>query len=132
MTSGNTYTEARSLISSNTSYGGYYNYCAASAGTVCNGTTEQDATQSICPAGWELPTFDEMNGITSYVSAFSPVYSGYYYNGSLSGTGSYGDWWSATANRSNGQYYLLYRNGSLKTSNDDKSYGDSVRCVRSS
>ena len=132
LTSGNTYTEARSLISSNTSYGGYYNYCAASAGTVCNGTTEQDATQSICPAGWELPTFDEMNGITSYVSAFSPVYSGYYYDGSLSGTGSYGDWWSATANRSNGQYYLLYRNGSLKTSNDDKSYGDSVRCVRSS
>ena len=131
LTSGNTYTEARSTISSNTSYGGYYNYCAASAGTVCNDTTEQDATQDICPKGWRLPTHNEQSGITGYASAFSPVYSGYYYGGSLSGTGSYGYWWSATARSSAYQYGLNYISDSLYTNDGRyKYFGLSVRCVR--
>ena len=133
LTSGNTYTEARSTISSNTSYGGYYNYCAASAGTVCNNTTEQDATQDICPKGWRLPTNSEQSGIRSYASAFSPVLSGYYGNGSLSNTGSYGYWWSATAYNSNYQYSLYYYGSSLYTYGYSyKYFGYSVRCIRSS
>ena len=132
LTSGNSYTEARSTISSNTSYGGYYNYCAASAGTVCSDSSTQNASQDICPKGWRLPTYNEQNGIRSYVSAFSPVYSGYYDNGWLYGAGSYGYWWSATANNSNDQYILYYYSGSLGTSNGYKCYGNSVRCVRSS
>ena len=132
LTSGNTYTEARSTISSNTSYGGYYNYCAASAGTVCNDTTEQNATQSICPAGWELPTRYQFSGITNQVPAFSPVYSGRYSDGSLNSTGSWGRWWSATAYDRYKQHNLYYYNGSLATDFKDKYYGYSVRCVRSS
>ena len=98
---------------------------------------KQDATQDICPKGWRLPTLNEMNGITSYASAFSPVYSGYYHNGSLYNTGSYGNWWSATAGNSSYQYYLFYYNGSLYTSGSYgydifKYFGYSVRCVRSS
>ena len=116
LTSGNSYTEARSLISSNTSYGGYYNYCAASAGTVCSSYSAQDATQDICPKGWRLPTLNEMDGIRSYRSAFSPVYSGRYYTGSLGNTGSSGFWWSATASSSTFQYNLGYSSGSLNTS----------------
>ena len=129
LTSGNSYTEARSTISSDTSYGGYYNFCAASAGTVC-AQTQQDATQDICPKGWRLPTRDEMNGITSYTSAFSPVYSGYYYNGSLYDTGSRGTWWLATALSGSSQYYLYYNSGSLDTGLGDKHNGLSVRCIR--
>ena len=134
LTSGNSYTDAYSTISSNTSYGGYYNYCAASAGTVCKGNYAQDATYDICPKGWRLPTQSEQSGIagTSYVSAFSPVYSGYYYNGSLSGTGSGGNWWSSTANNNYTQYYLGYSSGSLGTYGGSKYNGYSVRCVRSS
>ena len=132
LTSGESYTEARSLISSNTSYGGYYNYCAASAGTVCNDTTRQNATQDICPAGWELPTLDQFEGITNQVSAFSPVYSGYHRNGSLYDTGSFGYWWSATAYDSRNQYNLFYYNGSLDTDYGGKTVGFSVRCFRSS
>ena len=132
LTSGNSYTEARSTISSNTSYGGYYNYCAASAGTVCSSSSAQNATQDICPKGWRLPTLNEMSGITSYTSAFSPVLSGYYVNGTLSGTGSYGNWWSATASSSGNQYILSYKGSSLYTSDDYKLYGFSVRCIRSS
>ena len=130
----NTYTEARSTISSNTSYGGYYNYCAASAGTVCNNTTKQDATQDICPKGWRLPTSSEIDGINgiSYVSAFSPVLSGAYDNGSLHSTGSRGYWWPATAYDSNYQYNLVYNGGSLNTNSSHKNIGLSVRCVRSS
>lgn len=133
LTSGNTYTEARSLISSDTSYGGYYNYCAASAGTVCNDTTEQDATQDICPKGWRLPTRAEQNGITSYTSAFSPVYTGNYNGGTLYGNGSHGYWWSATAHNSGYQCTLNYYRGSLDTSLVyDKYDGFPVRCIRSS
>ena len=131
LTSGNSYTEARSAISSNTSYGGYYNYCAASAGTVCS-QTQANATQDICPKGWRLPTRSEISGITSYSSAFSPVYSGFYGNGSLNNTGSRGYWWSATANDSRNQSNLYYYSGSLDTSIDNKRYGFSVRCIRSS
>ena len=132
LTSGNSYTDAYSTISSNTSYGGYYNYCAASAGTVCS-QTKQDATYDICPKGWRLPTSSEQSGITSYSSAFSPVYSGYYYDGSLNTTGSNGYWWSSTAIDSRYQHNLRYYSGSLHTSNFNyKNYGFSVRCVRSS
>ena len=135
LTSGDTYDEARSLISSNTSYGGYYNYCAASAGTVCSSSSTKDATQSICPKGWKLPTRAQSDAIavnSSYSSAFSPVYSGYYIDGSLSNTGSVGLWWSATAYNSNSQDILGYDYGSLNTVTGYKHNGLSVRCVRSS
>ena len=133
LTSGNTYTEARSLISSDTSYGGYYNYCAASAGTVCNSSTTQDATQDICPKGWELPTRDQFSGITNQTSAFSPVYSGCYFNGSFEDVGPVGNWLSATTSDYGGVYILNYESGSLDTRTGvDRRGGYSVRCVRSS
>lgn len=132
LTSDDSYTEARSLISSNTSYGGYYNYCAASAGTVCSSSSEQDTTQDICPKGWRLPTLNEMNGIRSYVSAFSPVLSGSYRNGALLGTGSDGNWWSATAFDGSDRYILSYSSyGRLRTIDGSKGDGYSVRCIRS-
>ena len=118
--------------SGNTDYGSYYDFCAASAGTRCYFDSSDDSKNDICPKGWRLPTLSEMNGIRSYRSAFSPVYSGNYYGGSLRGTGSYGYWWSATAYNSYYQYRLYYYSGSLYTSNFYKFYGYSVRCVRSS
>ena len=135
LTSGNSYDEARSTISSNTSYGGYYNYCAASAGTVCSSSSAQDATQDICPKGWRLPIYNEQDDIRSYSSAFSPVLSGGYDTGTLYDTGSYGGWWSATAyDSSSRQYRLFYNGSSLYTSSGDtnKDSGFSVRCIRSS
>ena len=129
---GYSYTAPQTTISSNTSYGGYYNYCAASAGTVCNNTMTQDATQDICPKGWRLPTSGEQSGIRRYASALSPVYSGGYTGGSLDETGSRGYWWSATAYNSANQYFLRYTSGSLYTGGSGKDFGYSVRCIRSS
>lgn len=131
---GNTYTTAGYAIDS--IYGGYYNYCAASAGTVCGGaSTAQDAIYDICPAGWRLPTRTEVNTITgtSYVSAFSPVLSGAYYGGSLSNTGSYGRSWSATADYNNpsNQRTLYYAYGSLSDGSSMRYGGYSVRCILS-
>ena len=132
LTNGNSYTDAYSTISSNTSYGGYYNYCAASAGTNCQTSSATNTTYDICPKGWRLPTYDEQSGITgtSYVSAFSPVYSGGYNGDSPYDTGSYGYWWSSTANFNYNQYILSYVSGSLGTGSGGKSFGFSVRCVK--
>lgn len=135
LTSGSSYADGRIHNSGNSTYGYWYNFCAASAGTNCQSSSTYNTTYDICPKGWRLPTFSEQNGITgtSYVSAFSPVYSGYYFIGSLYGT-TYGYWWSSTASRNDTQYRLLYDSGSLGTSdlNSGKVSGFSVRCVRSS
>ena len=129
LTSGDSYTDARYAV--NSTYGGYYNYCAASAGTNCQTSSTYNTTYDICPKGWRLPTRNEFSGITSYVSAFSPIYSGRYSNGSLY-TGTFGYWWSSTAADSDYQDNLYYYSGSIKTNLSVKSYGFSVRCIRSS
>ena len=126
------YTAPQVTISSNPSYGGYYNFCAASAGTNCQTSSTVNTTYDICPRGWRLPTLNEVSGITGYASAFSPVLSGNYVNGALYNTGSYGYWWSATARDSNYQYNLRYNGSSLYTGNGNKNVGFSVRCIRSS
>ena len=134
LTSGNSYTDGRIHNSGNTTKGYWYNYCAASAGTVCS-QTQQDASYDICPKGWRLPTSNEFDGIngTSYISAFSPVTGGYYVNGSIyyNSTGR-GYWWSSTAVDSDRQYYLYYNGSSLYTGSYHKDYGYYVRCIRSS
>ena len=136
LTSGNSYTDGRIHNSGNTTTGYWYNFCAASAGTNCQNSTTTNTTYDICPKGWRLPTKTEFDGIngTSYISAFSPIYGGYYNNGSLSGRSARGYWWSSTAynNNSRSQYNLYYYDGSLSTDYYSKSYGLHVRCIRSS
>ena len=141
LTLGNSSTEARSTISDDPEhaleYGGYYNFCAASAGTICNDTTVQDAVQDICPKGWRLPTggtSSEMADISRYVSAFPPVLSGAYVNGVPNYIGSFGDWWSATVSGYNGigQFVLFYNGNSFDhLSSLARLNGLSVRCIRS-
>ena len=130
----NSYTVANMYNGTDTTYGAYYNFCAASAGTVCSTSSAPDATQDICPKGWRLPTYSEVWPITAttHVSAFSPVLSGNYYNGSLRNVGTYGNWWSATAYNNASQYYLRYAGSSLDTDANTKYFGYSVRCIRSS
>ena len=36
--------------------GVYYNYCAASAGTVCAVSNTINASVDVCPKGWRMPT----------------------------------------------------------------------------
>ena len=130
-TSRNSYTSAG--ITNNGTYGVYYNYCAASAGTVCNNTTKQDATSDICPKGWRLPTYTEITTIRNNNGTnFNLVLAGYYYSGLLRLDGSRGNWWSATAYNTNSQYALYYDGSSWVVDLSNRDFGFSVRCVAGS
>jgi uncharacterized protein (TIGR02145 family) len=59
-------------IYSDASYGIFYNFFAATAGTGSTSLYNQTAPNSVCPKGWRLPTG------TSTVGEFSKLYS--YYN----------------------------------------------------
>ena len=116
------YTAGQVQDSGNTTTGYWYNFCAASAGTNCQSSTQYDTTYDICPKGWRLPTNSEFSTITgtSYISAFSPV------------TGR-GYWWSSTVYNSSSQYCLNYNGSSnLRTSFNGRGFGNYVRCIRSS
>ena len=131
LTSGNSYTAPRVQYNSNTEYGAYYNYCAASAGTVCSNSTGADATEDICPSRWRLPTRAELQTIANASGAnWNPATAGYYGYGSLGFADSHGYWWSATAN-ANYQYFLNYQSDSndWKSNYGERRSGLSVRCV---
>ena len=132
----NGYNYACTKLSTDTNYGAYYNYCAASAGEVCNNSTKADATRSICPAGWKLPTQTQLNAVPSKDSHFTAAagLAGFYYGGTLYYAGSDGRWWGSTAYSATYQYGLYYyKDYDLwDVDYDGKYYGLSVRCVRAS
>ena len=135
-----TYTEPRATLSTNSSYpGAYYNYCAASAGTVCTDSNSTDASSDICPSGWRLPTNAEFgtigtsSGSATNVSAFGASYSGGYLSGTLLLTSTYGFWWSSTAYDTAYRYSLYYNVGKLCSGlYYPRQNGFSIRCVKSS
>lgn len=139
-TSFNSYTTGSAILSGDANYGGYYNYCAATAGTICTDSNSTNATYDICPKGWRLPTLAEQTSITgtsqgSYsktnVTAFNAVAAGNYDYGSLFNSGSNGYWWSSTASGTTRRYLLRYDTSSGLYSGFDlnRRYGFSVRCV---
>ena len=123
------YTQA--YMQCDATYGAWYSYMAATAGTISGDSNTTEATSDICPKGWRLPTRAEQQAITSYTTAFSPVTGGRYRKGSLEGTG-YGYWWSSTAFDGSYRYILSYGGSSLDTNGRTRDYGFYVRCVRAS
>jgi len=120
--------------------GSYYNYCAASAGTICGDEVSSDATEDICPAGWRMPTGGSNGEYQTLVNSYnsfedaknalrSPV-SGYYYDRSSHHQGSYGSFWSSTYDNNNHFYSLDVRIDSVYPDyNSNRDSGLSVRCV---
>ena len=49
------YTTSHAYYNNNTTYGAYYNWYTATAGTGTNSVSSGDASSSICPKGWRLP-----------------------------------------------------------------------------
>ena len=117
--------------SGNTTYGYWYNLCAASAGTVCR--IGGIVTYDICPKGWRLPTQDEFDSIRSsvYISPFMPVAGGQYRMGKLWDSNQ-GKWWASTMYDSTYQAVLRYTGYSLDFTNADGSNGSYVRCIKDS
>ena len=116
----------------------WYNYGAATAGTIVNAGNISDtttATQSICPKGWSLPAKTQIDSLsggsssTAYVGSFSPVLGGYYDYGTLHDESTYGYWWNSTAHNGAVRRALYYKGSSLYTGSGGRSSGLYVRCV---
>ena len=127
--------------------GNYYNWTAAVAMNNSSSYASRytDANQSICPAGWRLPTYSgdksylnlkNAQGFTSGTSGniqSAPiyfVYGGHWYGGSGS-VGSYGYYWSSVVQSGGNSYFLRFTaSDSLNPQNyDARNSGYLLRCV---
>lgn len=147
--------------SSKNHIGNYYNWSAAVASnnTTSLSTPYDNAPDSICPAGWRLPTGTDAQGtssskefnelfvdegvIESTNEVFTPdgyekllntplwfTMSGYVDSGSTSRVGSSGYYWSSTISDALYVYYSNFRRGNIFPSNTNtKYYGFSMRCL---
>ena len=134
--------QSMTLDTGNSSYGTYYNWYAATAGTGKYETTSGNTSASICPRGWRLPTggnsgefqvlYNQYPSADNMLDANGPAFvlSGDRYGDRNINQGLRGYYWSSTA-RSNSRAYSLYLNSSniSPTNNDIKHYGFTVRCV---
>ena len=118
----------------------YYNWPAATARTNSSSTSgcSNDTSNSvgdICPKGWRLPVYGDVNDSTwlsNLQANGSLTTTGYFYLGSQSFVGSDGYWWTSTR-ISDSDAGRLNSNGS--TANvyyNNKIFGFSVRCMRTS
>ena len=144
--------DATDVISGNTynahyHVGNHYTWNAATAGT--GGTiTSAEATDSICPKGWRLPTSTSSGEYQALMNAYSissntdgstalvsaPLYSvrsGYVHSGSLRLAGYEGVYWSSTAASNTSYAYSLYFNSGIVTPSylSYRYLGSSVRCL---
>ena len=141
----------------------YYNWYTATAGT---GTTYiasqgQNVNNSICPAGWTLPTSGSGGQFQALYNQYPSaaqmevanptttkennptvgqvtntpgfLLSGHYGTGGAYSLGSYGNYWSRIANSAQNGYRLLMDTTGVNPSNSHyKYYGFAVRCVANS
>ena len=118
----------------------WYNYGAASAGTITGTNNITMATQSICPKGWTLPGNKEVGDIIpssdkgAYVHILSATVGGWYYNGVLNDESTTGVWWTSEASNTAMRYDLTYRYSSDTFVNGDgwkygRNKGHNIRCV---
>ena len=115
----------------------WYNYTLASAGTIIDENTSSsnpatnttEATESICPKGWTLPSRTQIDSQRN-VNSFSPVLGGNYNNGTLYDEDTYGYWWGSTAYNGASRFSLNYNGSSLYTGNRTRRNGVYVRCVQ--
>ncbi len=146
---------ASEALANNWKVGGYYNYCAASAGTYCwgNGTSSAgsqttdpnpgtllDVQEDICPLGWRMPTSDSGGEYQTLDSAYSSNYtdfrralstplSGNYASGSARDQGTNGYFWSSTWYSTYDMRYLRMDTSGVWPSYGIRSAGFSVRCI---
>ena len=128
--------------------GGYYNYCAASAGSYCygngasEGTASGNATEDICPKGWRMPTGgssgeyqalynnSSYNTYANYRSALRLPLSGFFYDGSAYNQDLFGIFWSSTRGDINGMHYLNLSSDNINPVDlSNRALGGSVRCL---
>ena len=120
--------------------GVYYNYCAATAGTVCNHNDTRNATEDICPAGWRLPTggtggeqetlFNQFGTVAGMQVGASLTYGGWYNYNSIREFETASWTWSSSGASSN-KAHVMFIGRTMKSFTDGASeaYGENIRCV---
>lgn len=131
LTLGDDYTDSRMECSS--TYGAWYNYAAASAGTITGPSNTSAQVYDICPAGWRLPNNTEATTIsssTAYRTAFNFIDGGVWSNGSTVNT-DWGYWWLSIAQGGTDRYILYNINTGtqLTTTYLPRNTGRYVRCI---
>ncbi|MBR3132319.1 hypothetical protein IKG33_02845 [Candidatus Saccharibacteria bacterium] len=129
---------------SGTRYGTLYNYCAASAGTICTASNSSDAAYDICPAGWRLPTDNELatllnnsaynnNKIHASISSggAAVALSGFFNTSGAQDVDNYTDYWSSVRDSgSNVRMKIGLTDGEFYEPDVMYRYvGGSIRCV---
>ena len=130
LTTGNSYTQALIHNSGDLTKGVWYNFAAASAGTIASASSSSNATQDVCPAGWRLPTNIEIENIVANSTSFNPTNNtGYWYNGTNAATTG-GYWYSSSSGGAIARYGLNYVSGSyLVSEGGDRATGRNIRCI---
>ena len=140
-------------------YGGYYNWYAATAESGTYAMTSRNAEDSLCPAGWQLPSkngdkswdhlvFDAYIPTASYGPQSDTVASNtlrkspllFAFPGSINWrdgirervNGYVNYWTSGNYNNTNAYYFYLAPTSiyTMNNANENKTYGSSVRCVQ--
>lgn len=98
-------------------HGCYYNYFAATAGTIEAMDNSADATVDICPNGWSLPTYSQQSALTgtNYITVFSPIQGV--------------SWWSSTASEYSARYALGYNDNYIYNFSAGRDGEYSIRCI---
>lgn len=145
----NGYNYACAKKSENMEIGAWYNYYAATAGTISTNSNTNEATNDICPTAWHLPsgpnttegtdlnrlidnTTSGWQSATTGAIAFGAINGGIYnynthYNYYLGG------WWSSTAIDVGSRSYLYYDSSKFSGSHTMQRFqGFYIRCVKSS
>ena len=130
------WTTAAVHCSGNTTTGCWYNYVAATAGTITGSSNANTAQYDICPAGWKLPGTQgsaainqQFEQIISRKTDFNPVAGGYMGSSTTPQSPTYGYWWSSIAADATRRYDLHYNGTNLSIINNGRQNGFFVRCV---
>ncbi|MEA2042226.1 MAG: FISUMP domain-containing protein [Bacteroidota bacterium] len=90
--------------------------------------------KKVCPTGWHLPSSSEWNTAKNYISKLDIKMGGvyYYFVGSFSSIGETAGFWTSTSSDASNAVAKTFRKGSnlMKTEQQNKTYGYSVRCVK--
>lgn len=123
-------------------WGGGYNWFAATAGTGTKSMTKGNASSSICPKGWRLPTGGSESDFATLYSKYNsasamrkrPVPNfdqlGRIHSGGHDYAGTIGYYWSSTSYNGTNAHYLEITSSNVRvTTYGSKSTGYSVRCI---
>ena len=122
-------------------YGGYYTFYTATAGTGGTSLTSGNAPSSICPKGWRLPTggdsgefqtlYNNYNSVALMMNVPNFTLPGSVFDGSVDYQGSFGSFWSSTVSNALYAYRLSLDSSDVNPAplDDNKDVGYSVRCV---